>query len=154
VRIWSAATPTDATGPSDPAIPFVPVVADAVLGLGYCAPVAGPDRPAPTVPVALWRLGPDGPLPLSPGRLRPRAYTILGALYGPPADSREAPARASVGATGVGGGAAAPPVTLPLVPAWPSGRYVFDVGGRWFGAAVTVAGETISAVAPTPSPPG
>jgi hypothetical protein len=155
VRIWSAAVPVDATGPDDPAITFVPVVADAILGLGYCAPVEGPDRPAPSSLVAMWRLEPDGARSLTPGRLRPRSYDVLGALYGAPPVGRAPP----VGGTpSVGGGPdGARTASLPLVPSWPSGRYVFDVGGRWFGAVLAVTapidGGRAASAAPA-SPPG
>lgn len=114
VRSWAAVRPVAATGPDDPDIPILPVVAVAVTGLGYCAPVTGPGRPAATGAVRQWRLVAGGPEPLAPATLRPDRPTILGALYGPPADA--------TAARTVGG--------------WAGGRYVFDVDGRWFGVDI------------------
>src|SRR5207248_3056047 len=46
VRVWRAIEPIGAaTGPLDPAIPSVPIVAVQLRALGWCAPAYGSDRP-------------------------------------------------------------------------------------------------------------
>jgi hypothetical protein len=55
VRVWRAIEPiTEATGPLDPAIPGVPVVADLLSGLGWCAPAFGDDEPVGPATVRAW----------------------------------------------------------------------------------------------------
>lgn len=114
VRAWTAVRPVAASGPEDPTIPILPVIAVAVTGLGYCAPVTGAGRPAATGLVRQWRLDGGRARPLAPATMRPDRPTILGALYRPP----------------VGAVSARPPG------GWADGRYVFDVDGRWFGVEI------------------
>jgi hypothetical protein len=55
VRVWRAIEPvTEATGPLDVAIPAVPVVADLLSGLGWCAPAFGDDEPVGPATVRAW----------------------------------------------------------------------------------------------------
>lgn len=55
VRVWRAIEPiTSATGPLDPTIPSVPIVALEVTALGWCAPAFGPGRPEGPAVVTAW----------------------------------------------------------------------------------------------------
>src|SRR5207245_10419964 len=52
---WHAIEPIGAaTGPLDPAIPSVPIVAVQLGALGWCAPAYGSDRPIGPVSVRAW----------------------------------------------------------------------------------------------------
>ena len=137
IRVWRALDPAVAAGPDDPAIPFVLVVSEGVSELGWCAPAAGPDRPAGETIVAAWSVRGDvsHALRLVPTHRTPRASSF-GALYGP----------RSV--------AAAHP-TAPL-DRWPAGRYVFrlrlaDGRERWFGVDVE-SRPAVRPPRPAPSP--
>ena len=47
IRSWVLVEPlVGASGPDDPRIPFIDESSMAVLNLGYCAPISGPDRPS------------------------------------------------------------------------------------------------------------
>jgi hypothetical protein len=133
VRVWRAIEPIAvATGPLDLVIPAVPVVADEVAALGWCAPAYGPARPAGPATVTAWsvRNGVAGELQLR--QLLPaHGSTPIAALYVPVT--------------------VCPETTncLPLLPAaapraWASERVVFryhDGGGSgelWLAADVTV----------------
>lgn len=136
VRAWAAIWPVVATGPTDPAIPFVAVIASGVPALGYCAPVVGAQRPAPDAFVTIWRLSEDGTSAetLALERVLPPHRTPLGALYDPPVPSPGASEGADAGR------------------GWPPGRYVFDIGGRWFGAEVRLVGTTPAGSLPSSLP--
>ena len=57
VRSWTAMTPMSAaTGPDDPRIPIVPVVSQAVLAIGFCAPVYGRDEPPTDATDRIYRV--------------------------------------------------------------------------------------------------
>jgi hypothetical protein len=121
VRSWTAMTPSvSATGPTDPLIPIVPVVSQAILAIGFCAPVYGPDEPPVDATSRIYRL---------------RQVTVAGkqvAQAEPLAPIRIAPpSRASyLGAA-----------YAPLVgPSWGDGVYIVEIEGtaytRWFGIRV------------------
>jgi hypothetical protein len=123
VRSWTAVTPIgSATGPTDPRIPVIPVVSQAVLALGFCAPVSGPGRPPADAINHLYRLtevtlagkkATHAEL-LTPVRVEPvERPSYLGAAYAP----------------GAGAG-------------WADGVYIVQVDGtayaRWFGIQVEI----------------
>ena len=85
VRVWRAIEPiADATGPADPAIPFVPIVALEIAALGWCAPAYGPDRPAGPATVTAWYVRGGIVTELRLHKIRPAdGVTELGALYVP-----------------------------------------------------------------------
>jgi hypothetical protein len=57
VRVWRAIEPvTRVTGPLDPMIPTVPIVADVLTGLGWCAPAFGAAQPVGPARVRAWRV--------------------------------------------------------------------------------------------------
>lgn len=135
-RSWIAIRPVPATGPSDPGIPQVTVVAGSLRGLGLCAPG---EPPAERVP-RLWRVPVPG-----------RAGT-----------TRVVPLRPLVPAAAGHADVYAPPDGLV---AWPAGRYVFEVtmdritrgpalAPAWFAVLVVDAPsgrETVPRPAPSPS---
>ena len=131
VRSWTAAEPIAlADGPDDPRIPLIPVISRAVLTLGYCTPVAGPERPPGPTVTTIFQRGVPGLTrttePVDIRRLLPRlASSPFGAVY-------EAP-RAGGTASG-----------------WQTGTWIFEITSeqgfeRWFGAAVEV-------IPPLPTP--
>jgi len=135
-RAWLSIEPIQATSPQDTAVPFVRIVTDRLLALGFCVG-SGPEGPGPLVGARAWALAPEGraaQVALAPlVEYMPRPPS-LGAVYRPPAGS---PGAASA--------------------AWTPGRYVFAVrqgppGGRewWFGVDVEAPPETPSKVAPAP----
>jgi hypothetical protein len=132
IRSWTAMTPiTSATGPTDPRIPVIPVVSQAVLVIGFCAPVSGSDKPPADATNRVYRLAEiriagekaiRAEL-LAPVRVAPVGRpSYLGAAYAPPAGSK-----------------------------WHDGLYIVQVEGsayaRWFGIQV----ETTDRPAPTGS---
>jgi hypothetical protein len=129
-RHWLTIEPGAAASPRDTAVPFVTVVTDQVLALGFCVG-SGSDGPAPLVGVRGWAVGPGGAataLTLNPVRAHMPPTPDLGAVYRPPADADVAAA------------------------AWAPGRYVFAVrqgppGGEewWFGVEVVVAPSATAA---------
>jgi hypothetical protein len=141
IRGWKSIEPaTTADGPGDPGIPLVPQASRAVLTLGYCAPVDGPDRPpGPTVTTIYRQVTDPNVRPGAVGwetiaapRLAPVGpASELGAVWGPPrATGGAGPSRAPDGLAG-----------------WGSGVYIFRIGNqiagdatfeRWFGVVVEV----------------
>ena len=125
IRSWRAFVPAR-DRPADPAaLPVLPVPAEAVLGLGYCAPSQGDDPPPAGAALALWRLEPDGvarPMAL-PERRLPATPTANGIVLAPPTGPDERPA--------AGG-------------SWPSGRYLFALRdprsswSRWWVVEVSI----------------
>jgi hypothetical protein len=125
IRSWRAFVPAH-DRPADPAaLPVVPVPAEAVLELGYCAPSQGDDPPPAGATLALWELEPDGstrPMAL-PERRLPAAPTSSGIVLAPPTGPGERPA---VGAS------------------WPSGRFLFGLRdprsswSRWWVVEVSI----------------
>lgn len=144
VRVWRAVEPlNEATGPLDPAIPSVPVVALEIEALGWCAPGYGPDRPIGPAEVTAWFVEGGSATELGLRQVRPeRGTTPIGALYEPL-------------------GACAPPLPCSSFrgrPAtrWATGRVVFryeDVGAprvSWFAADVEILAPPST---PGPRPP-
>jgi hypothetical protein len=146
VRVWRAIDPVAASGPLDPAIPIVPAVGSRVAAIGFCAPIAGPDRPADTTTIEAWRRtqdgdgggGASGAVPVDLRRLVPAGSSSpLGGLFGPP-----------VTGTGASGG-------------WPAGVVVFrfgqpdrspDPGAVWFGVEVIDMAAIGNEPAPSATP--
>jgi hypothetical protein len=135
IRGWKSIEPAVAAdGPGDPRIPLVPQASRAVLTLGYCAPIDGPDRPpGPTVTTIYRQVTDPSVRPGAIGwetvvapRLAPAGeVSPLGGVWGPPVPG-EAPG---------------------LAVGWQSGIYVFGIVGhgagdetfeRWFGVVVDV----------------
>ena len=82
IRVWRALEPGPASGPADPSIPYVLVVSEGVTELGWCAPVAGSDRPTGGTTVAAWSVIGGSPRDLhlvrtgrTPGRRASGPYT-------------------------------------------------------------------------------
>ena len=132
LRTWLSIEPGVAAGPRDRAVPFVRVVTDRVLALGFCAG-SGPPGPASLVGTRAWVLSDEGPIPivLAPLAAYMPREADLGAVYRPPA-ATPAP---STGASPAG-----------VAQAWPPGRYVFAVRQgsatseeRWFGVEVVAS---------------
>ena len=125
VRSWrSADVASTASGPLDPAIPWIEVRSDEIRLLGYCAPWSGTEAPPTGADVEGWVLaGVLDPRPLTLRRASLPDETSLGGLYLPPA------ARGGRGGPGE----------------WSSGRFVFHVAGagfdRWWGVAVVHPNE-------------
>ena len=118
LRIWWAIEPVVADDPFDPRIPILSLVAVDVPALGYCAPLFGPDRPLPGTVVRMWRAGPGGAITeIRTLRLQPPFETPLLALYAPPGSSADQPDPAAT---------------------WPTGRYLFSSGDRWFGVDLRI----------------
>jgi hypothetical protein len=144
VRVWRAIDPIDAaSGPLDPAIPSVPIVALELTGLGWCAPAFGPDLPVGPASVTAWSVRDGKATPLQLRQVRPAdGVTPIAALYVPLTLCPE------------------PTICAPLLPApiprpWATERVVFrylDGGtGRttWFAADVVIlpANDAVSASA-------
>jgi hypothetical protein len=136
IHTWYSVDPTlRASGPEDPAVPFVRVYSEGVEQLGYCA-ITVPGGIRKTVSTEAWALAPDGSaasIPLS--RLSQYAPDDpnVGVLYAPP--------------HGPNGTANA---------VWPAGRYAFvvrygtrPVDERWFGVEIIRVPRSPSA-SPTP----
>jgi hypothetical protein len=127
VRTWTALTPIrTATSPTDPRIPVVPVVSQAVLAIGYCSPVVGPERPPAATSDRVYRLTSatiDGKVvahaePVSPLRIAPiERASYLGAAYAPLSG-----------------------------PSWADAIYIVHIEGgdysRWFGIQVETLNPT------------
>jgi len=116
VRIWWAVSPVTSKSAFDPTIPYLSIVSDAILQLGYCAPLFGPDRPSSTEAVGIWRIDPGAQTAeaIHPTRIAPPFEDSLVAIWAPPGS-------ATAGEE-----------------SWPTGRYVFGVGGRWFGVDLRI----------------
>ena len=134
IRSWVLVEPlVGASGPDDPRIPFIDETSMAVLNLGYCAPISGPDRPsaaATTTILAKWSAA-SGPT-ASGEAPPPTHWDVI-------QPERALPTR---GATPYGGSWAPPG---PGAASWPSGTFVFEIGEpgaattashRWFGVII------------------
>lgn len=131
LRAWLSIEPGAAGSPLDPAVPFVRIVSDRLLALGFCVG-SGRDGPGPLVGARAWTLAPGGPA--FPVALAPLVEYMprqpnLGAVYRPPAASLDA---ADAG--------------------WSPGRYVFAVRQgppgseeQWFGVEVVAAPQVPAA---------
>ena len=122
VRVWRAIDPVAAaTGPLDPAIPAVPVVADVLSGLGWCAPAFGPDLPVGPARVRAWLVVDGVARVVALRQVQPvDGVTPIAALY------------------------------LPSSGAWTSGLVVFEYRDSGTGAARWFAAE-LRILAPSPT---
>lgn len=123
VRVWRAIEPVATmTGFDDPRIPSVPVVADQLSGLGFCAPAYGPDMPVGPAHVQAWQL------------VSATVATNVSLRQVQPVD----------GATPIAG------LYVPRFGPWTSGRIVFfyeDTGAgttRWFAVDLKVTAAPAS----------
>lgn len=129
VRVWRAIEPlTAASGPLDPRIPAVPVVADVLTGLGWCAPAYGADQPVGPARVRAWLVVDGVAQSVTLRQVQPRdGITPIAALY------------------------------LPASGAWTSGLVVFqyaDTGtgaSSWFAADLGIP-QPPPAQSPAPTP--
>ena len=138
IHVWLAIDAVRATGPTDPAIEVLPLVATNVDALGFCAPLVGSvPSPRGEGAVRVWRLvTPAGssaavasllaPRRVSP-TVEPNVETALGGLYAAPRTADD----------GTGG--------------WAPGTYVFSVDGWWFGAEVRLVADDAGST-PTSQP--
>jgi hypothetical protein len=129
VRVWRAIEPlAGATGLDDPEIPSVPVVADQLSGLGFCAPAFGPDMPIGPARIQAWQV-------VDPTGANPIANPIALRQVQP-----------------VGGTTPIAALYVPRSGPWTSGRVIFryeDAGAgttRWFAVELQV-------VSPAPTAP-
>ncbi len=139
-RHWLSIEPGLATGPRDPAVPFVSVVTDRLLALGFCVG-SGPDGPPPLTRVQAWAPAPasagqDVPVALAPLVAYMPHDPDLGAIYQPPPESTGA-----------------------VRTVWTPGCYVFavqqgpPVGDEWwFGVEVVAAPSASTAPGPSEVP--
>jgi hypothetical protein len=142
VRVWRAIEPiASATGPLDPAIPSVPIVAIELSALGWCAPAFGEAMPVGPATVVAWSVhGTDASL-LRLRQVRPEdGVTPIAALYVPLTDCAD---QATCGS----------PLPAPVPRQWTTGRVVFryrdDGTGRigWFAADVEILAEPAGTLA-------
>jgi hypothetical protein len=85
VRAWRVIEPAvNVSGPLDPAIPSVPIVAIELGALGWCAPAYGPNKPIGPAIVEAWLVRDGGVERLGLRQLQPRTgETPIAALYVP-----------------------------------------------------------------------
>ena len=124
VRVWRAIEPVGAaTGPLDPSIPAVPVAADVLTGLGWCAPAYGSEQPIGPAHVRAWQVVDGAAHEVALRQVQPAdGVTPIAALY------------------------------LPATGAWTSGRVVFEYRDDGTGALRWLAADLqIAALAPGPS---
>ena len=114
--MWTAIDVTEASGPTDPAIPFQIVAGDDFTAIGWCAPVEGDERPPVSATGRLFVLDADGTATELPyARIEPGVPSALGELWAPAAHGTSTEA------------------------AWPVGRYVIELQTasqswrRWLG---------------------
>jgi len=132
VRIWWAVEPVSSQSAFDPAVPYLSVVSDSIHELGYCAPLFGNESPVSTEAVGVWRIDPATQTAeaVHPTRIAPAFDDAMVAIWAPPGS-------ATVGEA-----------------SWATGRYVFGVGGRWFGVDLRIIDRgNLSSAAPN-APPG
>jgi hypothetical protein len=138
VRVWRAIEPiADASGPLDPAIPAVPIVAVELTSLGWCAPTSGLGRPTGPAQVTAWSVRDGSAAELRIRQVLPiEGVTPIAALY-----------VALTVCTEVAD-------CVPLLPApaprrWDNERVVFrytDLGAKrtsWLAADVTILPPTV-----------
>jgi hypothetical protein len=136
VRTWYDMTTVAAGGPADRSIQFLRVHSEGVLSLGYCTNSNTSDLLS-VANTTVWKMMPGGPLmPIGPMRLSADspADPNVGSLFAPP--------RAPDGSS---------------APAWPAGRYVFEVSYQgpfakpaWFGVDI-IAVHPLDEPSATPS---
>jgi hypothetical protein len=133
VRVWRAIEPVvDATGPLDPTIPSVPIVAVRLVALGWCAPAYGDGRPAGPATVTAWHVRDRIATELALHQVQPASgATPIAALYIPLTRCPE-PSTCD------------PLLPQPVAASWSTGRVVFryaDEGlarSHWFGADIEI----------------
>ena len=132
-RVWSAVDVVQATGPEDPSIPFNVVAGEDFTAIGWCAPVAGDERPPVGAQGGLYGIDAAGTAHELPHqRLEPPAPSALGELWIP-------------------GNAGSPPS------AWAPGRYVIELAtpdgswARWLGLELRDAPAVATEPSATPS---
>jgi hypothetical protein len=131
VRVWRAIEPVaNVTGLDDPTIPSVPIVADKLTGLGFCAPAFGPDMPIGPAHVAAYHV------------LSPTVMNTIPLRQVQPVD----------GATPIAA------LYVPRFEPWTTGRVVFqyeDAGAgtwRWFAADLQILAPVPAPSAPSAAP--
>lgn len=121
-----------ASGPADPAIPFVRLSGVPVLALGYCVPGTEGDAPPAGTSATVWQVAERGPVLVRPVVEGGRADGV-GLLWLPP--PTEPAADAFPGSRTAG---------------WPPGRYVVRLADRttgyerWFGAEIGEPGAPVT----------
>ena len=110
-HVWTAVDVVEATGPTDPAIPFQVVAGEDFTAIGWCAPVEGEERPPLSATGRLYVIGADGTVTELPyARVDPSVPSALGELWAP----GDAPGTGDA--------------------SWPLGRYVIQLqtgSGDW-----------------------
>jgi hypothetical protein len=123
IRTWTVIEPVVASGPTDPSIPTVPIAANEIAAIGYCAPANSTAGPPPGATGELYRIKASGSQQQRVVRLEPKVQDALGILWTP----------AAVGRT---------PRTSS--PGWPAGVYIVHVTDheqgydRWLGADIRI----------------
>lgn len=123
IRSFVAVDPLATTAVADaddPRLPSVPLIAETVTAIGYCAPTTDEGRPPPHVMVTIWQADATGLLRALPAlRIEPAQPSSLMALFTYPSSDRDRRAP------------------------WPPGRYLVSVlglpgsdWGRWFALDV------------------
>jgi hypothetical protein len=134
-RRWVHVVPlAGASGPADPRIPLIGEPSLAVMSVGYCAPVSGPERPPSAVSTTIYRLrhgsAPDDPL----------AWDVIR----PP---RVLP---TLDESSLGGAWASPGSTAASTTGWADATIILRIAAarpgaedytRWFGAVIDVGGQ-------------
>ena len=83
IRSWAVVEPVEASGPTDKRIPIIPVAADRITAIGYCAPESGSDLPPADARAELYDIDATGAHLLSAVRIEPRKETSMGILWAP-----------------------------------------------------------------------
>jgi hypothetical protein len=135
-RRWVHVVPlAGASGPADPLIPLIGEPSLAVLAVGYCAPVSGPERPPSAVTTTIYRLRHGGAAD------DPLAWDVIR----PP---RVLP---TLDESSLGGAWASPGSTATTTTGWADATIVLRIAGarpgaedytRWFGAVIDVGSRT------------
>jgi hypothetical protein len=123
IRTWTVIEPVSATGPTDPLVPTVPIAANEIAAIGYCAPANSPTGPPAGATAELYRIDASGAHLQRVVRLEPRIQDPLGILWIPATGGR-APKASS--------------------PGWTAGIYIVHVTerqlryDRWLGADIRI----------------
>ena len=123
IRTWTVIEPTSASGPTDPSIPTVPIAANEIAAIGYCAPGISTTGPPSGAMGELYRVDASGAHLQRVVRLEPKVQDALGILWTP----------ATLGH-----------VSRTSSSGWPAGIYIVHVTDhgqgydRWLGADIRV----------------
>jgi hypothetical protein len=82
IRSWAVVQPVEADRPTDRRIPIIPVAADRIAAIGYCAPESGEDVPPADAKAELYEIDSIAHL-VSARRIEPRIETPMGVLWAP-----------------------------------------------------------------------